>query len=79
MQQLLLWKNNTYSECEFVILFIQHAIPMHRVVICALSGHTALYCTALYCTVLYCTVLYCTVLSTLSHKWYEFRENVVER
>jgi hypothetical protein len=32
--------NNTYSECVFVTLAIQHAMHMHHVVICSLRGST---------------------------------------
>jgi hypothetical protein len=40
--QLLLWKRYKYyiSECVFVTLSIQHAMRMHNVVFCGLSGST---------------------------------------
>ena len=33
----------TYSECVFLALGIQHAVPMHHFVVCGLSSFTTHY------------------------------------
>ena len=33
----------TYSECMFVVLGIQHAMRMRRIVVCGLPGSTILF------------------------------------
>ena len=35
--------NNTYSECIFVTLCVQHAMPMRRIFICGLSRPSAVF------------------------------------
>jgi len=45
MEPLLQWKvtSITYYNCMSVVLFIQHAMYMHHVVICGISGATVFF------------------------------------